>query len=115
MPLIPFGARVVVHRPESLKVSPTGVELLFLGFEPNSDAARFYDFLVHRIVISRDYVVPNIEVDAGSVVVKKDVKSLPNVVQHATKKSSTSYARLPGGYSSSSSSDSSGDKPSVYD
>ncbi|KAI7941321.1 hypothetical protein MJO29_013395 [Puccinia striiformis f. sp. tritici] len=115
MPLIPFGARVVVHRPESLKVSPTGVELLFLGFEPNSDAARFYDFLVHRIVISRDYVVPNIEVDAGSVVVKKDVKSLPNVVQHATKKSSTSYARLPGGYSSSSSSDSSDDKSSVSD
>ncbi|KAI7948446.1 hypothetical protein MJO29_010111 [Puccinia striiformis f. sp. tritici] len=115
MPLIPFGARVVVHCPESLKVSPTGVELLFLGFEPNSDAARFYDFLVHRIVISRDYVVPNIEVDAGSVVVKKDVKSLPNVVQHATKKSSTSYARLPGGYSSSSSSDSSDDKSSVSD
>ncbi|KAA1137545.1 hypothetical protein PGTUg99_016028 [Puccinia graminis f. sp. tritici] len=38
MPLIPFGARVIVHRPESLKVVPKGVELLFLGFEPFSDA-----------------------------------------------------------------------------
>ncbi|KAI7939687.1 hypothetical protein MJO29_014423 [Puccinia striiformis f. sp. tritici] len=112
MPLIPFGARVVVHRPELLKVLPKGVDLLFLGFVLNLDAAWFYDCLVHQVIVSRDYVVPNIEVDAGSSVVKKHVNSLPTKVQHCTNSRSKSYARLPGGLSSSTSSDSSGDESS---
>jgi hypothetical protein len=43
MPLIPFGACVVVHRPGSLKIEPKGFEHMFLVFEPFSDAAWFYD------------------------------------------------------------------------
>jgi hypothetical protein len=57
MPLIPFGAWVIIHSPESLKVVPKGVELLFLGFELFSNASRFYDIVLHKTIISRDYVV----------------------------------------------------------
>jgi hypothetical protein len=89
MPLIPFGARVVVHRPESLKVVPKGVELLFLGFEPFSDAARFYDIVLHKIIISQDYAVPEIRLNDDSSLIKKDLKSLPVGINTSISRSST--------------------------
>jgi hypothetical protein len=82
MPLVPFGAWVVAHRLESLKILPKGVDFLFLGFEPFSDAARFYDPLVHCVVISQDYVIPNVLIDADINLLKKDLKSLPQLVSH---------------------------------
>jgi hypothetical protein len=55
MPLIQFGARVIVHRPESVKVVPKGFELLFLEFEPFSDPARFYDIVLHKTMLFRKF------------------------------------------------------------
>jgi len=80
VPLIPFGARVVVHRPENLKLNPRGVDHWFLGFEPMSDACRFLDPIMHRIVISRDYVIPSVEMSAEQRKTFKDVLTLPRMV-----------------------------------
>jgi hypothetical protein len=80
MPLVPFGARVIVHRSNTLKINPSGVEMLFLGFEEFSDAARFLDPLTQRIVITRDYVVPTIELGPDAVTIHKDLKTLPTEV-----------------------------------
>jgi hypothetical protein len=66
MPLIPFGTWVIVHRPESLKFVPKGVEFLFLGFKPFPDAARFYDIVLHKRIIRHDYVVPEIQLNDDS-------------------------------------------------
>jgi hypothetical protein len=95
MPLIPFGAPVIVHRPESLKVVPKGVELLFLGFEPFSDAARFYDIVLHKIIISRDYVVPEIRLNDDSTLIKKDLNSSQVEVITVDSKIPRLVARLP--------------------
>lgn len=104
MPLIPFGAKVVVHRPDSLKLNPRGVELQFLGFEPFSDATRFYDPVVHRVVISRDYVVPSFKVTSKSVSLTKDLKSLPQIITESESKLPRLVARLPGKFKTSKSS-----------
>ncbi|PLW53395.1 hypothetical protein PCANC_06080 [Puccinia coronata f. sp. avenae] len=95
MPLVPFGARVIVHQPNKLKVKPSGVEMLFLGFEEFSDAARFLDPLTQRIVITRDYVVPTIELGSDGVTIHKDLKTLPTEVNTSSSDtSSVETARL---------------------
>jgi transposase InsO family protein len=54
--LLPFGLKVYVHNqnPQS-KISPPLKPLLFLGYEPRSDAMQFLDPLSRRIVISCDF------------------------------------------------------------
>ncbi|POV95691.1 hypothetical protein PSHT_15527 [Puccinia striiformis] len=49
---------VLVKQNSSIKPDCTGMPLI----------PWFYDCLVHQVIVSRDYVVPNIEVDAGSSV-----------------------------------------------
>jgi transposase InsO family protein len=54
--LIPFGLKVFVHNQSpSSKILPPSKPLLFLGYEPRSDAMRFLDPISRRIVVSRDY------------------------------------------------------------
>ena len=54
--LLPFGRKVYVHdqNPKS-KILPPSKPLLFLGYEPRSDAMRFLDPLSCRIMISQDF------------------------------------------------------------
>jgi hypothetical protein len=54
--LIPFGLKVHVHTQlDSSIILPSSKPLLFLGYQPRSDAMRFLDPISRRIVISRDY------------------------------------------------------------
>ncbi|PLW30746.1 hypothetical protein PCANC_27795, partial [Puccinia coronata f. sp. avenae] len=53
--MVPFGLKVYVsHRPPS-KISNPSRPLICLGYEPNSDALRFFDPTCQHVVISRDY------------------------------------------------------------
>lgn len=54
--LLPFGLKVYVHnQTPSSKALPPSKPLLFLGYEPRSDAMRFLDPISRRIVISQDF------------------------------------------------------------
>ncbi|PLW29477.1 hypothetical protein PCANC_26055 [Puccinia coronata f. sp. avenae] len=67
--------------------------MLFLGFEAYSDAARFMDPTSHKVVVSRDYVVPSVTVASEDLQIHKDPKSLPAEVSasdtHVTLKTSS--------------------------
>ena len=53
--MVPFGLKVYVsHKPPS-KISAPSRPLICLGYEPNSDALRFFDSTRRHVVISRDY------------------------------------------------------------
>ncbi|PLW36380.1 hypothetical protein PCANC_16187 [Puccinia coronata f. sp. avenae] len=53
--MVPFGLKVYVsHKPPS-KISAPSRPLICLGYEPNSDALRFFDSTCRHVVISRDY------------------------------------------------------------
>ena len=93
-PLIPFGAKVVVHRSNPIKLSPKGIDHWFVGFEPYSDAARFLDPIHHRIVISRDYLVPKIQINPNQTKSFKDIMTLPRAVSSNVEGSLTSV-KLP--------------------
>ncbi|PLW20978.1 hypothetical protein PCANC_11276 [Puccinia coronata f. sp. avenae] len=54
--------------------------MLFLGYEPFSDAARFFDPLTHWVVITRDFIVPTVEVDQTEIFISKDLKYLPSAI-----------------------------------
>jgi hypothetical protein len=62
MPLVPFGAKVIIHLSNIVKLKPSGVDMLFLGFEVYSNSA-------HCVVITRNFVVPNIQFNLDNEIV----------------------------------------------
>jgi hypothetical protein len=78
--LIPFGMKVFVHNQKPIsKIVPPSKPLLFLGYEPCSDAMRFLDPVSRRIVISRDYTpsVLNFRYNSSNAMMKL-ASTLPN-------------------------------------
>lgn len=78
--LLPFGIKVHAYAKDSVsKVSPTSNPLLFLGYEPLSDAARFLDPSVGKITASRDFSPSKLNFKYNSPdTVRKPPSTLPH-------------------------------------
>ncbi|PLW28181.1 hypothetical protein PCANC_26987 [Puccinia coronata f. sp. avenae] len=89
--MAPFGLKVYVsHRPPS-KISTPSRPLICLGYEPNSDALRFFDPTRQHVVISRDYKPSKLAFPYNSAEsVTKPPDTLPKAVIEPKKSSNKS-------------------------